>query len=70
VTGVQTCALPISLQFVKGVRTKAASILGIAPKTLRDKIDRYSLNDLFPVGSEAGSEDDRKEDETAEAAKS
>ena len=56
-------AIVEALQFVKGVRTKAASILGIAPKTLRDKIDRYNLNSLFPVGADSAGDDDRKDDE-------
>jgi DNA-binding NtrC family response regulator len=59
-------AIVEALQFVKGVRTKAAGILGIAPKTLRDKIDRYNLGALFPVGSEPAQEDERREDEPAE----
>ncbi|MDR2456526.1 MAG: sigma-54 dependent transcriptional regulator [Deltaproteobacteria bacterium] len=59
-----------ALHYVKGVRTKAATLLGIAPKTLRDKIDRYNLNHLFPVGAESGQEDskeDAKEDAKEEA---
>ena len=62
----ETEAIIEALQYVKGVRTKAASILGIATKTLRDKIDRYNLNHLFPVGAEAGQEEGGA-DETAEA---
>ena len=56
-------AIVEAMQFVKGVRTKAASILGIAPKTLRDKLERYNLTNLFPSTSETAADEDRKDDE-------
>jgi DNA-binding NtrC family response regulator len=52
-----------AMQFAKGVRVKAAGILGIAAKTLRDKLERYNLNQLFPSGGESAAEDERKDED-------
>jgi hypothetical protein len=46
-----------ALMFTRGVKKKAANLLGISRKTLLDKIKVYQLNEYLPT-REAGQDDD------------